>query len=299
MSGALPYRSVSPTKPPFRVPGGQAKSALPVCLMYSLSASFRAKALLERHELRLRVALEADEEEAGVELAEAGVHAVGEGVAAPQDPDAVVLGAERRAGCARRAGTTARPVASCAARSTGSNSCRPPSGAPLCLWRPIVPSWSASAGAVPDLDQHPDAAGDQVACRRASSRAGRRGRPRRVRRARAVSSSLRLLVPSLKPIRLRGVSWRAAGRRGAAEAELRPAHDDGAAADPREVAHGVEGDLRVVGAGLHAEVAAASGRARARRRRSAAARASAAGRLRGEPEAVVAVRRTASARSRT
>src|SRR6476469_7285061 len=50
----------------------------------------RAEAALDRGELALRVALEADEEEAGFELAEALVDAVGEGVAAAQDPLAVV-----------------------------------------------------------------------------------------------------------------------------------------------------------------------------------------------------------------
>jgi hypothetical protein len=49
---------------------------------------------------------------------------------------------------------------------------------------------------------------------------------------------------------------RAAGRRGAAEAQLRPAHHRDAARDAREVADGVEGDLRVVRARLHADVAA-------------------------------------------
>ena len=34
-----------------RTPGGTAKIALPVCLMYSFSASFAAEPLLERHEL--------------------------------------------------------------------------------------------------------------------------------------------------------------------------------------------------------------------------------------------------------
>ena len=51
-----------------------------------------------------------------------------------------------------------------------------------------------------------------------------------------------------------------ARRRRAAEPELRPAHDDDTAADSREVADGVEGDLRIVGARLHAEVAAGAGR---------------------------------------
>jgi hypothetical protein len=49
-----------------------------------------AEPALDRDELALRVALEGDEEEAGFELAEALVDAVGEGVAAAQDPLAPV-----------------------------------------------------------------------------------------------------------------------------------------------------------------------------------------------------------------
>ena len=48
------------------------------------------------------------------------------------------------------------------------------------------------------------------------------------------------------------------GRRRAAEAELGPAHRDGAEADPGEVADRVHRDLRVVGAGLDAQVAVAA-----------------------------------------
>ena len=73
----------------------------------------------------------------------------------------------------------------------------------------------------------------------------------------AVSSARMLAVPSLKPIRLRGVSWLRLVRRGAAEAELGPAHRHRAAADPGQVADRVEGDLGIVGAGLDADVAAA------------------------------------------
>jgi hypothetical protein len=49
-----------------------------------------AEPALDRNELLLGVALEADEEEPGFELAEALVDAVGEGVAAAQDPLAAV-----------------------------------------------------------------------------------------------------------------------------------------------------------------------------------------------------------------
>ena len=67
-----------------------------------------------------------------------------------------------------------------------------------------------------------------------------------------------LAVPSLNPKRFRGVAWLGRGRRGAAVAELRPAHRRGAEPDAGEVADRVHGDLRVVGAGLHAQVAVAA-----------------------------------------
>ena len=53
------------------------------------------------------------------------------------------------------------------------------------------------------------------------------------------------------------MTWRAGGRRRAAEAELRPAHARRAERDPGQVADGVHRDLRVVGARLDAQVAAA------------------------------------------
>ncbi len=75
-------------------------------------------------------------------------------------------------------------------------------------------------------------------------------------RSRSVSSALRLAVPSLKPKRLRGGGLVPGGRRGTAEAELRPADAHHAHADPGQVADRVHRHLRVVGAGLDAEVAA-------------------------------------------
>ena len=103
----------------------------------------RAEPALDRDELLFRVALEADEEEAGFELAEALVDAVGEGVAAAQDPLAVVGRRRRRGGRGRWPGSPAARSFS-ASRSSGSNSSLPPSGAPLYLRRPIVCSWSSS-----------------------------------------------------------------------------------------------------------------------------------------------------------
>ncbi len=65
-------------------------------------------------------------------------------------------------------------------------------------------------------------------------------------------------MPSLKPNRLRGSGLR--GRRGrrTPEAELGPAQRGAAERDAGEVADRVHGDLGVVGAGLHAEVAVAA-----------------------------------------
>ena len=111
---------------------------------------------------RSRVALEADEEEAGFELAEALVDAVGEGVAAAQDPLAVVERRPRRGGRGRRPGSSARRRCS-ASRSSGSDSSRPPSGAPLVLVAADRLLLVFQRRAVPDLEQHPDPAGDQVA----------------------------------------------------------------------------------------------------------------------------------------
>ena len=222
------------------------------------------------------------------------VDAVGERVAAAQDPVAAVaarrrepdVGVDRdrrravglarrgRAGRTRRCRRAARRSSLCAADR-------------LLL---VV-----EAGAVPDLDQHPDPAGDQVVPPRIHGRSPRR-RPRRSSASASASSARMLLVPSLKPIRLRGVVLRAAGRRGAAEAELRPAHHDDAAADPGQVADRVEGDLRVVGAGLDAEVAAAALRVELVAGQAAAGRRSAAGRSPPRPKPVA---RTASGRSRT
>ena len=81
------------------------------------------------------------------------------------------------------------------------------------------------------------------------------------------------------------MSWLRLVRRGAAEAELRPAHDDRAAADPGQVADRVEGDLGIVGAGLHAEVAAAFAARSSSSAGSGGIGCSAAGRLRRQAEA--------------
>src|SRR5262245_47917219 len=71
-------------------PGGNGEDGAADVLDVLVERVHRAESALDRDELLLRVALEGDEEEAGFELAEALVDAVGEGVAAPQDPLAVV-----------------------------------------------------------------------------------------------------------------------------------------------------------------------------------------------------------------
>ena len=118
---------------PRRTPGGTANRPLPVCWMYSLSASDVAEPALDRGELLVRVALEGDEEQAGVELAGARVDAVGVRVAAAQDARRRRSSTARRGGCARRRDHRLA-VGAARARSTGSCSLRAASsGAPLSL----------------------------------------------------------------------------------------------------------------------------------------------------------------------
>ena len=64
-------------------------------------------------------------------------------------------------------------------------------------------------------------------------------------------------MPSLKPIRLRGVLL---GAVVGDEAGLNPADVGDAIGEPRQLAHRVKGDLRIVGAGLHEEIAAGARR---------------------------------------
>ena len=112
-----------------------------------------------------------------------------------------------------------------------------------------------------------------------------------------MSSSLMLRVPSLNPIRLRGVACEV----DVDDVRPKPSCDHrmhrGAARQPGEVADRVEGDLRVVRAGLHAEVAAAAGRVEivAGQRRQRRQRG---GPLRREAEAVVEEARPEADRDR-
>jgi hypothetical protein len=63
--------------------------------------------------------------------------------------------------------------------------------------------------------------------------------------------------PVLEALQVARGDLGAARRRRSPEPELEPAHDDRAPTEPGQVAHRVEGDLRVVGAGLDRQVAAA------------------------------------------
>ena len=122
-------------------------------------------------------------------------------------------------------------------------------------------SWSPS-GCGPRSRCHVDPAGDEV---------GAAGQPRRpsvsssasdpdvlVERVGLLGLDVGGAVLEAEQVARRGLRGR--GGRRAAEAELRPAHRDRAEADAGQVADRVHGDLRVVGAGLHAQVAAGPGR---------------------------------------
>ena len=159
---------------------------------------------LDGDELLGRVALEADEEQSGVLLAEL-VDPVVERVAPAEQADPAVGGGRRFADV--RADRDRRlAVSSSASRSTVSNSCCEPSGAPLYFMPADRQLLLVQRRSVP----------------RPRAGCGCGARPCRSRRrihvgpsdpthtcSRIAASSLvwMLLVPSLYPIRLRGVSW--------------------------------------------------------------------------------------------
>ena len=122
--------------------------------------------------------------------------------------------------------------------------------------RPTNDSWSPSGLPVPDLDGHVEPPGDEVGA--AGQPVGLRvviGRdPDMLVDLRGLLG-LEVLGAVLEPEQVprRGLAGR--GGRGTAEAQLRPAHRDGAEADPGQVADRVHGHLRVVGTGLDAEIA--------------------------------------------
>ncbi len=109
---------------------------------------------------------------------------------------------------------------------------------------------------VPGLDPHPDLAHREIAAvlHPAVAAAGPD-----VRIDDGLVLRLEVRGAVLEPEEVPSGDLRPGGRRGAAEAELRPPHRGGAEREPGEVADGVHRDLRVVAARLDAEVAARGG----------------------------------------
>ena len=110
-------------------------------------------------------------------------------------------------------GITGSPSAAVAAKSGASNSLVPVSGAPVDL----VPAEDALLVAAGSRGPSPRSASGSAGSPGRSRRASRPGRPRPPTHTcssmPAVSSAWTLRVPSLKPIRLRGVAWVAGGGR--------------------------------------------------------------------------------------
>ena len=207
---------------------------------------------LHRDELLARVALVRHEEQAGVQPAQA-VRAVHEVVPAPQQPDAVVPG---------RVGE-----ADVGVHGDGRLAVRAGRGEVrfVELGQPAV--WRADAlgtaddllllgerGAVPVLDQHPDLAGHQVRAAGHPVRSVAGGHPDLLVEQRVVLGlEVGCAVLEAEQVARGGLAAR--GGRGAAEAELGPAHGDGTHADAGQVAHRVHrdrADVAAVTAGDHA-----------------------------------------------
>ena len=242
---------------PAACPGGIANSALVVCWMYSLSASCAAEPALDRGELRVRVALEGDEEQPGVELARGRVDPVGERVAAAQDAD-------RR--CSRD-GAASRMCASTSITGVPSASLRreidrrraracPSSGAPDCLEAADHLLLVAERRRGPRPRSACGCGARRGRCRRGTSAAARRRRPTRSARICAVVVAVEVVRAVLEAHQVARRDLLARRRRRAAEAELRPAqHGRAARRSARGCApRGTRPD-GIVRAGLDAEVA--------------------------------------------
>ena len=146
-------------------------------------------------------------------------------------------------------------MASLASRSSGSNSAL---GAERRAGKLLAPERLLLEGdlhAVPMFERDARAAHDDVAAAAHPVRRLVAGPDDRVHFLGSLASGLP--VPSLKPIRLRGVCL-------GPKSETKPACTQRmlaiAIGEPRELPHGVEGDLRIVGAGLHVEIAAGARR---------------------------------------
>src|SRR5215218_2115251 len=120
-----------------------------------------AEPALDRHELLLGVALVVDEKEARFELAEALVDAVGEGVAAAEDPGAVVFLGRSEADVG--IGRDHRMAVRLGVQRQRLELILPPEWRAAVLVAPDRPLLVLERGPVPDLEQHPDPARNQIA----------------------------------------------------------------------------------------------------------------------------------------
>ena len=134
---------------------------------------------------------------------------------------------------------------------------RPAEGRAVALVAPDGCLLVGQRRAVPRLEEHADAPRHQVAAAAHPCRDRRTHRPTRGRPAPRRPRPCTLLVPSLNPWRLRGVVWPCLGGGRAPEAHLAQRSTRRALGLAGEVAQRVVGDLRIVGAHLHAEVTAA------------------------------------------
>ena len=196
-----------------------------------------AQRLLHRDEAGAGIALVRDEEQTGVELIGDRIDPVGERVAAPQEPDAVVLpgcgepdvAVERDHRLAVDLGGEVHGVVLPRRAQRRTAALDPPDGELLV----------GQGGAVPHLEQHADPPGHQVAAA---------AHPRGVVGRRHPDVLLQLLGvlghevvgAVLEPHEVARGLLRGVGARRAPEAGLGPAQRDHAASDAREVADRVE-----------------------------------------------------------
>ncbi len=152
--------SVSPTYPPGPTPGGTAKMPLVSCRMYSLSASLRARRSWTGMKPVRGIPLVGDEEQAGVELVADRVDPVGERVAPPEHRrPAVGLGRrEPHVGVGRdhELAVLAR------GQVQGLALAALPERRPALLHPTDGLFLVSERRAVPHLEEHPDAAHDEV-----------------------------------------------------------------------------------------------------------------------------------------
>ena len=182
------------------------------------------------------------------------------------------------------------PAAVFASRSSASNSCACAERRAAQLVAADRLLLLAERRAIPRLDEHADAPGDLVRASAHPRRLLGRPDPHGPIELRGVVDG-DVVGAVLEPLQVPRRRIVAAAAGGPAEADLRPARHHDAPAHPREVAHRMEGHDRVVGARLHADVAARQQGVEvvARQRRDVGERRRTEAR---QPEAVVATSRT-------